>query len=123
MRCPSCNYEPTLSEIQSKPDGCSHCGVKYESFHLAAAERKDRNANEAARKAAESRIPAEVRNVLNEYPGAQPVVVIDINMSFGSMVMFMVKWTLAAIPALLILAVLAAAIPSILSVIGAILGR
>jgi len=32
------------------------------------------------------------------------VVVTDIKMPFGSMVMFMVKWTLASIPALLILA-------------------
>jgi len=33
----------------------------------------------------------------------QRVVVTDINMPFGSMVWFMVKWTLASIPAMLIL--------------------
>lgn len=37
---------------------------------------------------------------------AQEVVVTDINMPFGSMVGFMVKWAIAAIPALIILAVL-----------------
>jgi hypothetical protein len=34
------------------------------------------------------------------------VVVTDIKMPFGSMVVFMIKWTLAAIPALIILAIL-----------------
>ncbi|HOE73962.1 MAG TPA: hypothetical protein PK972_13900 [Deltaproteobacteria bacterium] len=31
------------------------------------------------------------------------VVVLDVNMSFGSMVLFMVKWAVAVIPALIIL--------------------
>ena len=34
---------------------------------------------------------------------ARPVVVTDINIPFGSMVVFMVKWALAAIPAVIIL--------------------
>ena len=34
---------------------------------------------------------------------AQPVRVIDFDMSFGSMVMFMVKWAIASIPAMIIL--------------------
>lgn len=34
------------------------------------------------------------------------VQVTDINMSFGSMVVFMVKWALAAVPALIILIIL-----------------
>ena len=36
------------------------------------------------------------------------VVVVDVQMPFMSMVTFMVKWTLASIPALIILAVIAA---------------
>lgn len=36
------------------------------------------------------------------------VVVVDVQMPFMSMVAFMVKWTLASIPALIILAVIAA---------------
>ncbi|TVT66113.1 MAG: hypothetical protein FHK79_18080 [Pseudomonas sp.] len=47
-----------------------------------------------------------VRDVVKEYPGAQPVVVVDIKMSFNSMVWFMVKWAIAAIPALIILYIL-----------------
>ncbi|MGO8993566.1 MAG: hypothetical protein ACLQVI_09565 [Polyangiaceae bacterium] len=34
---------------------------------------------------------------------AQPVVVMDVRMSFVSMMTFMVKWALASIPAMLIL--------------------
>lgn len=39
---------------------------------------------------------------------AKEVVVTDVRMAFGSMVLFMVKWTLAAIPALIILFVIGA---------------
>lgn len=38
--------------------------------------------------------------------GVQPVVVVDVHMRFGSMVMFMIKWAIASIPALLILLVI-----------------
>lgn len=37
---------------------------------------------------------------------SRPVVVIDIKMRFWSMVIFMVKWVIASIPALIILAVI-----------------
>ncbi|MDQ6981213.1 MAG: hypothetical protein Q9M46_07020 [Ghiorsea sp.] len=45
------------------------------------------------------------------------VVVTDIQMSFGSMVVFMIKWAIAAIPALIILSVIAAIATGILSAI------
>ena len=34
------------------------------------------------------------------------IVVQDINMSFGSMVVFMIKWSIAAIPAMIILSLI-----------------
>ena len=40
----------------------------------------------------------------------QKVIVTDINMSFGSMVSFMVKWVIASIPALIILFLIGALI-------------
>lgn len=40
---------------------------------------------------------------MDPHPVRQQVVVTDVNMPFGSMVRFMVKWALAAIPAFLIL--------------------
>ncbi len=42
------------------------------------------------------------------------VSVVDIDMPFGSMVSFMIKWTLAAIPALLILAICGALLAALL---------
>jgi CHASE2 domain-containing sensor protein len=50
-----------------------------------------------------------------------PVVVTDIKMSFGSMVVFMVKWTIAAIPAFIILAILGAIIVALIPAIAAYL--
>jgi len=41
-------------------------------------------------------------------PSAQPIVVTDIHMPFWSMVVFLVKLAIAAIPAILILSVLGA---------------
>ena len=46
---------------------------------------------------------------------SEEVIVKDINMSFGSMVIFMIKWAIASIPALIILSVL-------LTIVGGILG-
>ena len=42
----------------------------------------------------------------NKYQNSNEVVVKDINMSFSSMVFFMVKWAIAAIPAAIILFVI-----------------
>ncbi|MBK3797540.1 hypothetical protein CXF92_18525 [Pseudomonas sp. Choline-3u-10] len=56
-----------------------------------------------------------VREVAAIYPGAQPVVVVDVNMSFGAMVRFMVKWALAAVPAAIILVILFWGVTSFLS--------
>ncbi len=43
---------------------------------------------------------------MNESESPRNVVVTDIRMPFWSMVMFMVKWAIAAIPALLLLAII-----------------
>jgi len=47
------------------------------------------------------------------------VVVVDLNMSFGSMVVFMVKWVIAAIPAMLILGAIALMVVTVVIGIGA----
>jgi hypothetical protein len=57
----------------------------------------------------------------NRVPGriihfqSQPVIVTDFQMPFGSMVVFMVKWVIAAIPAMIILFV-------IFAILGALVG-
>lgn len=48
----------------------------------------------------------------------QEVVVTDIQMPFGSMVVFMVKWAIAAIPAAIILFVLFWVLVGILAALG-----
>ena len=46
----------------------------------------------------------------------QPVLVTDIQMPFASMVGFMVKWAIAAIPAILILMAIVAAVGALFGV-------
>ena len=54
-----------------------------------------------------------------EQGGKQEVVVVDIHMPFFSMVGFMVKWAIAAIPAIIILFILGVILAAILGGIGA----
>lgn len=134
MQCPACNKESDPSAY-GEPAKCPECGVFYEKA-LALKQRRlaaEEAAAEAAKpkpsvasKLAEGWQGAKVsveegrrqreaeqqRNMASrDAAAARPVVVVDISMSFWSMVVFMVKWVLASIPAVLILAVL-------LSVIG-----
>ena len=50
------------------------------------------------------------------------VIVTDIRMSFWSMVIFMIKWAIAAIPALLILAIIVGVLSAILGGLGMMIG-
>ena len=53
----------------------------------------------------------------------QEVIVRDIQMPLGSMLLFMVKWTIASIPALAILVILGMIVVGILgAILGGILG-
>ena len=49
----------------------------------------------------------------------QRIVVVDIQMPFGSMVSFMVKWVIASIPAFLILSILGMLAAGVLTAVGA----
>ncbi len=106
MKCPNCQYDPTMSEIQRSPADCVKCGIHYDAFY-----------KEQAARAARAESAPEVAGAMADYPGARPVVVMDINMSFGSMVRFMVKWAIASIPALLILFLLLVGLSSIFKVL------
>lgn len=104
MKCDFCSYEFTLRETQEGAE-CPQC----------AAAREKQQRELAARQGAS----AVVRAAEFDYPGAQPVVVVDIKMGFWSMVIFMVKWAIAAIPALLIIALICIAV---FSFIGGFIG-
>lgn len=48
----------------------------------------------------------------------QEITVVDIKMPFGSMVVFMVKWAIASIPAFLILLMLFSAVMMFFGIVG-----
>ena len=48
--------------------------------------------------------------------GSQRVKVVDFDMGFGSMVIFMVKWAIASIPAIIILTLIGLLIMTILGI-------
>jgi hypothetical protein len=114
VQCPKRKYEPTMAEMQRSPEDCVKCGVNYQDHARHVEQVKAQRAVEQRANAAASPV---VREVAARYPGAKPVVVVDINMSFGAMVMFMVKWAFAAIPALLIILLLVWGFGSIVSVL------
>ncbi|MCY1510451.1 hypothetical protein D9M68_448290 [compost metagenome] len=108
MQCPKCRYEPSMAEMQRSPADCVQCGINYEGYARSQAEK-------SAQQAAALSLSPAVREARHDYPGAMPVVVLDINMSFWSMVKFMVKWVIAAIPALLILLMLGGFVSAVFS--------
>ncbi|MEM7112143.1 MAG: hypothetical protein AAF614_06900 [Chloroflexota bacterium] len=47
---------------------------------------------------------------MHDLSNAKRVVITDINMKFSAMVVFIIKWTLAAIPAIIIMSLIMGAI-------------
>ena len=80
---------------------------KKEAYNKSLADERKIFVAEAKRKAEEVAARAATdKNNNTSNKGTQTVKISDIDMPFGSMVIFMVKWAIAAIPALLILMVL-----------------
>lgn len=113
MQCPKCKYEPTMAEMQASPGDCVSCGVNYQG-HARFVEQKKIEAEE---KNAQVKLAPAVQAAMWDYSGAQPVVVVDVKMGFFSMVVFMVKWVLASIPAAIILALLAGVAYALISAV------
>lgn len=95
MQCPKCGHEPTMAEMQRSPNDCVNCGINYAGYARALKQQVD------------DPKPIKV--------GPTRVIVEDINMSFWSMVKFMVKWAIAAIPAALILVAIVAFVAASIS--------
>ncbi len=127
MQCPACNHEAS-PESFGDPAKCPTCGVYYDKA-LALKKRREsagkveeeepkperkeklKSAWEGAKVSVEEgrrrRAEQEAATARQRSPqNANGVVVIDIKMSFWSMVVFMVKWAIASIPAMIILFVL-----------------
>lgn len=105
MRCPKCKYEPTMAEQASNKDQCPSCGIFYAKYmaHLKAKSNAD---SQTGKTEASAVSPSLSKKAVQAISGSQPVVVVDIQMKFWSMVVFMVKWAFAAIPALIIIGVI-----------------
>lgn len=134
MQCPACNHIP-LAGNQPDPNLCPKCGISYAESLSAKRNNKpdegpgawDRplplSADSAQR--IQSQAPAEsptgraaVRGIQRQYPGAQPVVVVDFQMSFNSMVWFMVKAAISSIPAFIILFLIGVFVASFFGIAG-----
>ncbi len=116
MQCPKCKYEPTMAEMQRSPEDCVKCGVNYQGHARHVAQKRLQAQQENSRPDSLSPV---VREASEEYRGAQPVVVIDVRMSFWSMVWFMVKWVIASIPAMIILVIIGGIVFSLVSAVPA----
>lgn len=108
MKCDFCSYEFTMREMQEKAP-CPRC-----------AEARAREASSAEQRKRLASVSPSVRAAMDGYAGAQPVVVVDLRMSFMSMVWFMVKWAVAAIPALIILFFISAFLMGLIGGLGRI---
>jgi len=108
MQCPKCGYEPTMNEMAESPEQCPSCGVYYAK----ASASRPAPSGKAGLSAQRSDRISERRSTVP----ASPVVVVDLQMPFTSMVTFMVKWALAAIPAMFILIAFFAGISSLVGV-------
>ena len=111
MKCPACKDDSPVADY-GDPLRCPKCGAYYEKAAVLASEKLAKLEQEriaAEKRAAVSAQPTvfpHVKKIADMNKGAQPVVVVDLNMSFGSMVVFMIKWAIAAIPALIMLSLI-----------------
>lgn len=124
MKCPNCGFIEK-DEVFGSPAICPQCDAIYEKA-LRAQELKEQMAVKA--KPAPSRIAAVAAGVAEGVAesrkerqeaeatdnSARPtkVIITDINMPFWSLVGFMIKFALAAIPAFFIIALIVTGVPA-----------
>jgi len=106
--CPKCGHQAA-----NPGNDCPQCGVIYDRYDPAVeAAARDRS----ARRALLRDMPSGVRpGVASASDDTRNVVVTDVRMPFWSMVVFMVKWAIAAIPALIILMLVGAVAVGVLA--------
>lgn len=136
MQCPKCQYEPTLSELQSSPDECPSCGVIYAKAKAGKQKESPKDPLSFEKKVI-GRVSAgisgarsavdDARDIRREYetereairrartPIHGEVTVVDIDLPFWSLVKLMVKLALAAIPTAIIVFLLFSLPPAIIS--------
>ena len=90
MKCDSCGIETVINYGNSSAVLCGDCSASDEGKKMMAENSKSARSGSVAVQRASS----------------SGVIINDIQMPFSSMVVFMVKWTLASIPALIILLII-----------------
>ena len=98
MQCPKCGYQPTDYEHQKSKDQCPECGIYYAKFVAQQKRFESLGVTPTNQQQAQAQ-----RKVSSSKSGE--VVIVDVRMPFWSMVVFMVKWAFAAIPAMIIIGV------------------
>lgn len=126
-------------EVQNASTVCEHCGRSLIPGRTAALPTPDDVLNELEHTPPPTPLASPMRGVPPPTPitpalvgsdSRQPtsaatlvrVSVVDVDMPFGSMVTFMVKWALAAIPAFLILGFIGAVVVAVFAAFGSALG-
>ena len=115
---------PDVSRVQSEaPSGASQTITQLAAALIELAEAQRATDQKLAQLvAANQEIVALQRAEACTPPVAnQAVTVTDVRMTFGSMVVFMVKWVIASIPAAIALAIIAGAVMFGLAILGGIL--
>lgn len=107
MKCPACKVDSPVAEY-GDPLKCPKCNAYYEKAIWHSGDQLSRSDGErllTERKSTTAPVPIlpHVKKMADMNKGAQPVVVVDLNMSFSSMVVFMIKWAIASIPAMIVL--------------------
>ncbi len=110
QNCPTCQ-----TPFFKGTDYCTDCGEKLRWVEGGTPATPTSSAQGSGSLDQPFAMPRSISPAPRTSAGPTDVVVTDIHMSFGSMVLFMVKWALAAIPALLILMVFAAIAARLLS--------
>lgn len=138
MKCPNCDFIEK-DEAFGEPATCPKCGAIYEKALRIKADKerqelferkrmesaqnnhsaslKDRfvSASTSVSDGREKRVAAGAQS--QQRRERQMVIVADIDMPFWSMVNFMIKWALASVPALFILALIVVGAVSILRIL------
>ena len=98
--CKKCDSEKSLKEGKKNLNLCPDCNSDLSAGLKSSSTPKAKTTS--TKKKNESKT-IEVSTHKGESEQFQPVTIEDIKMPFGSMVMFMVKWVIASIPAMIIL--------------------
>ena len=101
QNCPTCQ-----TPFFKGTDYCTDCGEKLNWVDGGTPAPATGSAERADSQGQPFAMPRSVSPAPRGAQGPTDVVVTDIHMSFGSMVLFMVKWALASIPALIILMII-----------------